>query len=97
MLPASTPHSMSSVLPCSAHSLAGATSASQSTTLPRKLNNSASKAPITAVASVMPAMYGRMPFVQCQTKANNPFGGVTGSASGYGWTNFSKALNTPRG
>ena len=50
--------------------------ASQSTTLPIMANNSASKAPMSAVSNVMPIICGRMPSVQRQANAQKFLGGV---------------------
>ena len=82
MLPTTIAASSISLLPSLAHSCAGSTAASQSTTLPSIANNKASKAPMVAVSKVMPKMKGRKPAVPAHRKAKNPRGGIGGGASG---------------
>jgi hypothetical protein len=69
-----TPASSSKWLRCSLQRCDGWTFANQSTTRPRKPNNSASNTPVAAVNSVIEKMYGRAPLEQPQRKAKNLFG-----------------------
>ncbi len=50
--------------------------------LPRNEKSRASKAPITAVSSVVASRYLRSPFEHHHRNAKNPRGGVSGTVSG---------------
>ena len=71
--------SSSSVPPSRAHSCAGCTWASQSTTWPSIANSSASNAPMTAVSSVIASTKRRTPAEHAQMKGKTPLGGGGGS------------------
>ena len=51
-------------------------------------------APMIAVQTVIPTMYGRSPSEQAQRNAKNPRGGGCGAVSGYGVTRVSNQRNT---
>ena len=81
-LAARMPASNSKLFFSCAHSWAGGMDPNQSTTRPSMANSSASKAAISPVHRVIPAINPRMPWVPDHKKARNLAGGWVGGASG---------------